>query len=99
MKVEASALGTVGGPKTDAKGRALDTEGEVIPGLYAAGNSGGAPTKGFYAGAGVTSFATGVPARGRDSHDGRNPRCRPAPLAEDRLISASATCCRCSSML
>ncbi|MCD2113025.1 FAD-dependent oxidoreductase [Rhodococcus rhodochrous] len=54
LKVEASALGTVGGPKTDADGRALDTEGKVIPGLYAAGNSGGAPTKGFYGGAGGT---------------------------------------------
>ncbi len=54
VKVEASALGTVGGPKTDALGRALDTEGRVIPGLYAAGNAGGAPTKGFYGGAGGT---------------------------------------------
>jgi len=54
LKVEASALGTVGGPRTDADGRALDTEGKVIPGLYAAGNSGGAPTKGFYGGAGGT---------------------------------------------
>ena len=54
LKVEASALGTVGGPKTDALGRALDTDGKVIPGLYAAGNAGGAPTKGFYGGAGGT---------------------------------------------
>ena len=54
LKVEASALGTVGGPKTDALGRALDTEGKIIPGLYAAGNAGGAPTKGFYGGAGGT---------------------------------------------
>ena len=54
LKVEASALGTVGGPKTDARGRALDTQGRVIPGLYAAGNAGGAPTKGFYGGAGGT---------------------------------------------
>ena len=54
LKVEASALGTVGGPKTDAVGRALSTEGNVIPGLYAAGNAGGAPTKGFYGGAGGT---------------------------------------------
>jgi 3-oxosteroid 1-dehydrogenase len=54
LKVEASALGTVGGPRTDAHGRALDTEGTVIPGLYAAGNAGGAPTKGFYGGAGGT---------------------------------------------
>lgn len=54
LKVEASALGTVGGPRTDARGRALDTRGNVIPGLYAAGNAGGAPTKGFYGGAGGT---------------------------------------------
>ncbi|RYE38821.1 MAG: FAD-binding protein, partial [Hyphomicrobiales bacterium] len=54
LEVEASALGTVGGPKTDALGRALDTDGKIIPGLYAAGNSGGAPTKGFYGGAGGT---------------------------------------------
>lgn len=54
LEVHASALGTVGGPRTDARGRALDTRGEVIPGLYAAGNAGGAPTKGFYGGAGGT---------------------------------------------
>lgn len=54
LEVKASALGTVGGPRTDARGRALDTRGEVIPGLYAAGNAGGAPTKGFYGGAGGT---------------------------------------------
>ncbi|TQJ51855.1 FAD-dependent oxidoreductase [Phycicoccus sp. SLBN-51] len=54
LKVEASALGTVGGPRTDARGRALDTHGNAIPGLYAAGNAGGAPTKGFYGGAGGT---------------------------------------------
>jgi 3-oxosteroid 1-dehydrogenase len=54
LEVEASALGTVGGPKTDALGRALNTEGKVINGLYAAGNAGGAPTKGFYGGAGGT---------------------------------------------
>lgn len=54
LKVEASALGTVGGPKTDARGQVLDTEGRVIAGLYSAGNAGGAPTKGFYGGAGGT---------------------------------------------
>ena len=54
LQVEASALGTVGGPRTDARGRALDVHGNVIPGLYAAGNAGGAPTKGFYGGAGGT---------------------------------------------
>lgn len=54
VKVEASALGTVGGPRTNSRGEALDTAGNVIPGLYAAGNAGGAPTKGFYGGAGGT---------------------------------------------
>lgn len=54
LKVEASALGTVGGPKTDANGHVLNTDGKIIPGLYAAGNAGGAPTKGFYGGAGGT---------------------------------------------
>jgi hypothetical protein len=54
VKVEASAIGTVGGPKTDAHGRVLDVDGKVIPGLYAAGNAGGAATQGFYGGAGGT---------------------------------------------
>lgn len=54
LEVHASALGTVGGPRTDANGRALDTDGNVIPGLFAAGNAGGAPLKGFYGGAGGT---------------------------------------------
>lgn len=54
IKVEASAIGTLGGPKTDSHGRVLDVDGEVIPGLYAAGNAGGATTQGFYGGAGGT---------------------------------------------
>ncbi|GAA1860275.1 FAD-dependent oxidoreductase [Actinomadura bangladeshensis] len=54
LEVHASALGTVGGPRTDAVGHALNTRGDVIPGLFAAGNAGGAPTKGFYGGAGGT---------------------------------------------
>lgn len=54
VEVHASALGTVGGPVTDAKARVLTTDGAVIPGLYSAGNAGGAATQGFYAGAGGT---------------------------------------------
>lgn len=54
VKVEASAIGTIGGPRTDAQGRVLNPEGQVIPGLYAAGNAGGATTHGFYGGAGGT---------------------------------------------
>ena len=54
VKVHASALGTVGGPVTDASGRVITKAGQVVPGLYSAGNAGGAPTQGFYAGAGGT---------------------------------------------
>ena len=35
---KASFLGTKGGPRTDARGRVVDKQGEVIPGLFAAGN-------------------------------------------------------------
>jgi succinate dehydrogenase/fumarate reductase flavoprotein subunit len=54
VKIETSAIGTIGGPRTDARGRVLDTRGKPIPGLYAAGNAGGAATQGFYGGAGGT---------------------------------------------
>lgn len=33
-----SVLGTKGGPRTNARGQVLDQDGEVIAGLYAAGN-------------------------------------------------------------
>ncbi|WP_417323419.1 FAD-binding protein [Dietzia aurantiaca] len=54
VKVEASAIGTIGGPRTDAESRVVDTTGTPIPGLFAAGNVGGATTHGFYGGAGGT---------------------------------------------
>lgn len=54
VEVRASALGTVGGPATDAQARVLTKDGVVVPGLYSAGNAGGAATQGFYAGAGGT---------------------------------------------
>src|SRR5215208_2746256 len=54
VRIEASTLGTVGGPRTDAHARVVDESGCVIPGLYAAGNAGGAATGGFYGGAGCT---------------------------------------------
>lgn len=47
-------LGTKGGVKTDAKARALDTQGQVIPGLYAAGNSQASVMGNSYPGAGST---------------------------------------------
>lgn len=54
VQIESSAIGTLGGPATDTSGRVLDQHRRPIPGLYAAGNAGGAVTRGFYAGAGGT---------------------------------------------
>ncbi len=48
------ALGTNGGVRTDATGRALDPDGAPIAGLYAVGNVMAAPTGSVYAGAGGT---------------------------------------------
>ncbi len=38
LPVFAHSAGTKGGPKTNTKGEVLDTQGNAIPGLYAAGN-------------------------------------------------------------
>jgi len=54
IKVEGGALGTNGGPKTDANCRVLSLNGGVINGLYAAGNAMAAPTGMVYGGAGGT---------------------------------------------
>jgi len=54
IKVEGGALGTNGGPKTDATCRVLSLNGGVINGLYAAGNAMAAPTGMVYGGAGGT---------------------------------------------
>ncbi|AQA06244.1 3-ketosteroid-delta-1-dehydrogenase [Mycobacterium sp. MS1601] len=47
-----SDLGTKGGLRTDATARVLDTGGQVIPGLYAAGNTMAAPSGTTYPGGG-----------------------------------------------
>lgn len=54
VQLHLGALGTNGGARTDATGRVLDHDGDIIPGLYAAGNAMAAPTGGIYAGAGGT---------------------------------------------
>jgi len=54
VRVHSGTLGTSGGPRTDTRGRVLDTTGNVIPGLYAAGNVAAAPTAMAYGGAGGT---------------------------------------------
>ena len=54
MPVNRSILGTKGGPLTDAAGRVLTKSGEVIPGLYAAGNAMANPIGTRAVGAGTT---------------------------------------------
>jgi succinate dehydrogenase/fumarate reductase flavoprotein subunit len=54
VKMEAGALGTAGGPKTNADGQVVDWDGNPIPGLYAAGNAMAAVLGEAYGGAGGT---------------------------------------------
>ena len=53
-KIVPGDLGTKGGLRTDTRARVLRTDGQVIPGLYAAGNSSAAVMGHSYAGAGST---------------------------------------------
>jgi len=54
IEVFSGALGTKGGPLTDTSSRVLDVDGDVIPGLYAAGNAMASPLGMTYGGAGGT---------------------------------------------
>jgi 3-oxosteroid 1-dehydrogenase len=54
IQVFSGALGTKGGPQTDTRARVLDLDGDVIPGLYAAGNAMASPMGMTYGGAGGT---------------------------------------------
>ncbi len=54
VKMEAGALGTNGGPKTNGNAQVLDWNNDPIPGLYAAGNVMAAALKHIYPGAGGT---------------------------------------------
>ena len=54
VPVKVGAMGTKGGPRTDADGRVLHVGGEPIPGLYAAGNAMAGVTGKAYGGAGGT---------------------------------------------
>lgn len=54
VKMEAGALGTCGGPKTNADAQVVDWDGNPIPGLYAAGNAMAAVLGEAYGGAGGT---------------------------------------------
>lgn len=54
IKMVIGDLGTYAGIVTDENARALDAEGQVIPGLYAAGNDMASIMGGNYPGAGIT---------------------------------------------
>ncbi|MDT5069149.1 MAG: 3-oxosteroid 1-dehydrogenase [Mycobacterium sp.] len=54
VPVTVGAMGTKGGPRTDADGRVLHVDGQPIPGLYAAGNAMAGVTGKAYGGAGGT---------------------------------------------
>jgi len=54
IPINRSILGTKGGPVTDGQGRVLDLTGEVIAGLYAAGNAMANPIGTRAVGAGTT---------------------------------------------
>ncbi|UWU94522.1 FAD-dependent oxidoreductase [Bradyrhizobium sp. CB1015] len=54
IKMVIGDLGTYAGIVTDENARALDSEGRVIPGLYAAGNDMASIMGGNYPGAGIT---------------------------------------------
>jgi succinate dehydrogenase/fumarate reductase flavoprotein subunit len=54
IKLVIGDLGTYAGIKTDANARALDADGRVIEGLYAAGNDMASIMGGNYPGAGIT---------------------------------------------
>ena len=54
VELFSSTLGTKGGPRTDVDGAVLDVDGNLIPGLFAAGNAMAGPTGMVYGGAGGT---------------------------------------------
>ncbi|WP_336632702.1 MULTISPECIES: FAD-dependent oxidoreductase [unclassified Microbacterium] len=54
VPIEAGAMGTKGGPRTDADARVIHTDGHVIDGLYAAGNAMASVMGMAYGGAGGT---------------------------------------------
>jgi succinate dehydrogenase/fumarate reductase flavoprotein subunit len=54
IQVYSGALGTKGGPLIDTHSRVIDVDGDVIPGLYAAGNAAACPLGMTYGGAGGT---------------------------------------------
>jgi hypothetical protein len=58
LPIGAHSAGTKGGPRTNTRGEVLTVRGEVIPGLYAAGNvMAGISGPGYYGGGGTIGLA------------------------------------------
>ena len=58
LPIDAHSAGTKGGPRTNTKGEVLNVRGDVIPGLYAAGNAmAGISGPGYYGGGGTIGLA------------------------------------------
>ncbi len=58
LPIDAHSAGTKGGPRTNARGEVLSVRGDVIPGLYAAGNAmAGISGPGYYGGGGTIGLA------------------------------------------
>ncbi len=58
LPLHLAAAGTKGGPRTNTKGQVLNVRGEVIAGLYAAGNAmAGVSGPGYYGGGGTIGLA------------------------------------------
>ena len=54
LEVHPGCVGTKGGPLTDSRARVLDVNGEVMPGLFAAGNAAASPAGPAYFGGGCS---------------------------------------------
>lgn len=54
LRIQSGAIGTKGGPRTNARGQVMDVRDRVIPGLYAAGNvAANISGLGYYGGIGI----------------------------------------------
>jgi predicted oxidoreductase len=58
LRIDAHSAGTKGGPRTNTRGQVLDVRGNVIAGLYAAGNvMAGVSGPGYFGGGGTIGLA------------------------------------------
>jgi hypothetical protein len=91
IKLVIGDLGPYAGIKTDAHARALDAQGQVIPGLYAAGNDMASIMGGNYPGAGITlgpALTLGYRRKTSGTCDLRNPAISALAAAKAHMANA-----------